>query len=564
MVCFDWKGVIMPKQTDYNVGIYVRLSQEDERAGESLSIENQKKMLTDYVSKQPNWNLVEICEDDGYSGTNFDRPGIKQILEDAKSGKINLILVKDLSRFGRNYIEVGQYIDYIFPSFKIRFIALGDNVDTADRNSSAMDLMPVMNLFNEWHAANTSKKVRSVRIAGAKQGNYMTGAASYGYIKGNDEKHTPIIDEPAAEIVRRIFEQRVKGFSPRQIALQLNKDGIETPSDHRYHRDGKENPLVTAHLWNDYMVRSILKNEIYIGNLAQQRVTTVSYKNHKQIRKDKSEWIIVENNHEPIISKEIWDRVREIEASMSVGKVTNEGIVRPLCGLMYCADCGYKMKSTKTKHTTKKSGTYETVSYRCGTYIRSGMDACTPHSILERAISKIVVDDIRAKAKLAVEDEDKLRREVLQHKLSVVDTQSKRDIKKLHDAEKRLAQLETLISKTYEEKLLGTVPDELCVKMLNQYLDEQKVLQENVAVLKEKQENIEQAGRDIDKFVEIIKKYVDLQELTREVCLELIEYIVIGDRPENKGDEREIHIYYKFIDKGLTEKRNILLPQNVQ
>ena len=554
----------MAKQTTYNVGIYVRLSQEDERAGESLSIENQKKMLTEYVSKQEGWNLIEICEDDGYSGTSFDRPGIKQILDDAKSGKINLILCKDLSRFGRNYIEVGQYIDYIFPSFNIRFIALSDNVDTLDRNSSAMDLMPVMNLFNEWHAANTSKKVRSVMAANSRQGKDLGGSASYGYIKADDEKHTPLIDEDAAVIVRRIFEQRARGLSPKQIAIQLNKDGIATPSDHRYQLKGKDNPLVTSHLWNDCMVRGILNNEIYIGNLAQQRVTTVSYKNHKQIRKDRSEWIVIENNHEPIISRELWDKVREVDASVSIGKTTKEGVILPLSGFMYCPDCGYKMKMNRTMHTSKKRGTYETVSYRCGTYVRSGMDGCTPHSILERVISQIVVDDIRAKARLAVEDEDALREAVRKRRQATADAESQHNSKELHEGEKRLAQLETLISKTYEEKLLGTVPEELCVKMLNQYLDEQKMLREKVAVLKEKCETAEQAEKDIDRYIENIKKYVDIQELTRETCLELIEYIVIGDRPESKDEDRQIHIFYKFLDKGLTEKRNILLPQNVE
>jgi DNA invertase Pin-like site-specific DNA recombinase len=411
-------------------------------------------MLTEYVSKQEGWNLIEICEDDGYSGTSFDRPGVRQLLEDAKSGKINLILCKDLSRFGRNYIKVGQYIDYIFPSFNIRFIALSDNVDTLDRNSSAMDLMPVMNLFNEWHAANTSKKVRSVMAANSRQGKYLAAFAAYGYIKSDDEKHTPLIDEEAAVIVRRIFEQRAIGLSPKQIAKQLNKDGVPIPSDHRYHLKGKENPLVTAHLWNDCMVRGILNNEIYIGNLAQQRVTTVSYKNHKQIHKDRSEWIIVENTHELIISRELWDKVREVGASVSVGKVTKEGVIRPLSGFMYCPDCGYKMKSTKTKHTTKKRGTYETVSYRCGTYLQSGMDGCTPYSILERVISQVVVDDIRAKARLAVEDEDALRETIRKRRQAAADAESCHNMKELREGEERLAQLETLISKTYEEKLL--------------------------------------------------------------------------------------------------------------
>lgn len=192
------------------------------------------------------------------------------------------------------------------------------------------------------------------------------------------------------------------------------------------------------------------------------------------------------------------------------------------------------------------------------------MDGCTPHSILERVISKVIVDDIRAKARLAVEDEDALREAVRKRRQATADAESQRNMRELREGEKRLAQLETLISKTYEEKLLGTVPEELCVKMLNQYLDEQKMLREKVAVLKEKCESAEQAEKDVDRFVENIKKYVDIQELTRETCLELIEYIVVGDRPEIKGEDRQIHIFYKFLDKGLTEKRNILLPQNVE
>jgi hypothetical protein len=399
--------------------------------------------------------------------------------------------------------------------------------------------------------------------ANSRQGKYLAAFAAYGYIKSDDEKHTPLIDEEAAVIVRRIFEQRASGLSPKQIAKQLNKDGVPIPSDHRYHLKGKENPLVTAHLWNDCMVRGILNNEIYIGNLAQQRVTTVSYKNHKQIHKDRSEWIIVENTHELIISRELWDKVREVGASVSVGKVTKEGVIRPLSGFMYCPDCGYKMKSTKTKHTTKKRGTYETVSYRCGTYLRSGMDGCTPHSILERVISQVVIDDIRAKARLAVEDEDALRETIRKRRQAAADAESCHNMKELREGEKRLTQLETLISKTYEEKILGAVPEELCVKMLNQYLDEQKMLREKVAVLKEKCESAEQAEKDVDRFVENIKKYVDIQDLTREICLELIEYIVVGERPESKDEDRQIHIFYKFLDKGLTEKRNILLPQNV-
>lgn len=271
----------MTKQSHYNVGIYVRLSQEDERAGESLSIENQKKMLTEYVSQQIGWNLVEICEDDGYSGTTFDRPGIKKLLADAMSGKIDLILVKDLSRFGRNYIEVGQYIDYIFPSSNIRFIALSDNVDTLDRNSTAMDMMPIMNLFNEWHAANTSKKIRAVMVANAKQGKYHAPIAAYGYLVSDTDDRRPVIDENTALNVRRIFKMRSEGASSPQIAKALNADKIITPSDYTYQRLGKPNPYVSTHLWSAGMVRDILNNPIYTGSVVNQKHTTISYKNHK-------------------------------------------------------------------------------------------------------------------------------------------------------------------------------------------------------------------------------------------------------------------------------------------
>ena len=212
----------MPKQTNYNVGIYVRLSKDDERLGESVSIENQKLILTKYVNEQ-GWNIFDTYIDDGFTGTDFNRPSVTRLLDDAKAGKINLIIVKDLSRFGRNYIQIGQYIDYIFPTYNIRFIALNDNVDTADKDTSAMDMMPIVNLFNEWHSASTSKKIKSVIEANAKSGKYRATFAPYGYVKGNCEKKLPVVDEPAANVVRRIFEMRSHGVSPRHIADKLNK-----------------------------------------------------------------------------------------------------------------------------------------------------------------------------------------------------------------------------------------------------------------------------------------------------------------------------------------------------
>lgn len=236
---------MLAKQTDYIVGIYLRLSKDDERAGESLSIENQRRILTNYVREQ-GWTIYDEYVDDGISGTSFDRPSVQRMLDDAKNGRINLIICKDLSRFGRNYIQVGQYTDYIFPMYNIRFIALNDGIDTLNSDSADMDMMPIRNVFNEWHAANTSKKVRAVIAANAKAGKMMTPYCPYGYVKSDDEMRTPIIDPYAAGIVRRIFEMRASGVKPIQIATTLNEEGVLTPFGYYYKRIGK--PICTLYI----------------------------------------------------------------------------------------------------------------------------------------------------------------------------------------------------------------------------------------------------------------------------------------------------------------------------
>ena len=545
------KEYVMTRQSTYNVGIYVRLSQEDMREGESLSIENQKKMLTDYVSQQAGWNLVGIYEDDGYSGTSFDRPGVRQLLDDAKSGKINLILCKDLSRFGRNYIEVGQYIDYIFPSFNIRFIALSDNVDTLDRNSTAMDLMPIMNLFNEWHAANTSKKVRSVLAQNAKEGKYIASFAAYGYLKGDDEKHTPIIDEPAAKVVRRIFELRATGITPTQIAKILNADGVPIPSDYRAQRLGKPNPYKnTFHYWSHVAVRNILGNPIYIGHLAQQKFTTVSFKNHKSVRRGKDEWVIAENTHEPIISQELWDKCQEVDRCASHGKIMKKGIVLPLNSMMFCPDCGAKMKLNG--HAKKKDGSVN-YFYVCGTNTRCGSTACTTHYISQKQIEKIVLADILAKARYVIENEDEARQEFLRRK----ETEGTKHLddarQQLAKCQSRLAELKMMTQKVYQDKLLGKVPEDLCLETLGQFRAEEAELTEKVKSLTATLEQDSKARDDIEEFICRLKQYADAPELTREMCVDLIEYVVIGDRPKDKSTPRRIQIYYKFLDNGLAD-----------
>ncbi len=544
----------MSKQTTYNAGIYVRLSQEDMRVGESLSIENQKLILTKYVAEQ-GWNIVDTYVDDGYSGTDFNRPAVTRLLDDAKMGKINLIIVKDLSRFGRNYIQVGQYIDYIFPTYNIRFIALNDNVDTLNANSTAMDMMPIMNVFNEWHAANTSKKIKAVIEANCKAGKYRATNAPYGYVKGNDENRLPVPDEPAASIVRRMFEMRSQGISPRHIADMLNEEKILTPSDYLYSKQGKPNPRKTTHLWCAERVRKMLQNPTYLGHLVQMRTTTVSHKNHKLIKRDEEDMVVIKNTHEPLVSQEMWDKCREMDNSVSQGKRDKHGEIMPLSGLMYCADCGEKMRlgwNNTTTGSKKKPRKYLRHNYQCGAYSRYGKFYCTSHHIKMKDINAIVLADIRMMSTLVVEDEEKARQQFLAQKEQINSHQIEMEQKRLRDGKYRLEELRKLIPSIYEDKVLGKIPEDVCVNLLEKYQAEQKELSEELSELEAKLSAVKQDKDDVEEFIRRLKKYTDVQELTREMALELIEYVTIDEYSADRP--RDIHIYYKLLNKPLLNK----------
>ena len=547
----------MAKQTIYNAGIYVRLSQEDMRAGESLSIENQKLILTKYVHEQ-GWNLIDNYVDDGYSGTDFNRSSVQRLLSDAQTGKIDLIICKDLSRFGRNYIEVGRYVDYIFPSYNIRFIALNDNVDTANKDSTALDMMPIVNLFNEWHAASTSKKIKAVIEANAKAGKYRTTFAPFGYDKGDDPDHLPVIDPNATPIVRNIFEMRASGISPHHIADKLNEDHVPIPSDYYYQKIGKPNPRRTRHLWCGESVRQILHNYTYLGHLVQLRTTTVSYKNHKVIKNDVEDMIVVKNTHEPIVSQELWDRVREVERSVAQGKRTSTGFVANLSGLIYCQDCGNKVRlawNNTTNGSKKKPRKYVRHNYNCTSYMKFGKNYCPSHYIKMKDMDAVVLADIRRMASLVVEDEEGARAKFLAHKAKHTEEQNSVDTKKLTDGRYRLQELDTLIQTIYEDKALGKVSEDVSLKLMAKYEAEQRELSAEVTELEEKLSKIKQNEEDVERFIERLKKYTDVQELTREMCLELIEYITLDAYVE--GQPRNIYINYKLLDEPLKDKRSL-------
>ena len=527
------------KQKHYIAGLYYRLSQEDERQGESVSIDNQRAILRKYAEEH-GFEIHGEYIDDGVSGTTFDRPEVQRLLDDAKTGVINTIIVKDLSRFGRNYIEVGQYVDYVFPAFGIRFIAIQDNVDTENRDSGAMEMMPIMNVFNEWHAANTSKKIRAVLKSNARDGKYHARKAPYGYVKSDTEKKTPIIDEEAAAVVKRIFEMRASGLSPHKIADILNEENIPNPSKYsmdKYGIVGKRNHFG---LWSFCAVNSILNNPTYLGHMAQQRWSSVSYKNHKRYKKDESEWVVVHNTHEAIITQEQWDKVREVEKSVAQGRKTKRGYTHPLSGFLYCADCGGKMKMNSINRNGKVD-----FNFNCGNHVRLGKSYCFSHFIQAKDIEAIVLNDIREMAQRIVLDEKTIREDFIHHNAELADKAVKSAKKELQIKRKRTEELSRLMQIAYEDRLKGKMPEDICLNFIQKYSEEQKKVNAEIAELEERLTETTNTIQGADEFIRNIKKYLEAPELTREMCYELLDRVVVGGHPKHTGKERVIDIVYK-------------------
>ena len=526
----------MSKQKQLNkTGLYKRLSKEDEKAGESMSIEHQGILLRQYAEEH-GFNVVDEYADDGYSGTNFDRPDVQRLLDDAKSGKIDTIIVKDLSRFGRNYIEVGQYIDYIFPAYGIRFIAINDNVDTADRTSTAMDMMPIMNVFNEWHAANTSKKIRAVLESSQRSGKYTNWNYPYGYRAGDDESRTAVIDEEAAAVIRRIYDLRLQGHSARTIARILTDEGIPNPATYYTKLDGGKWNRPCKPYWNPETIRWILSNPTYIGHTIQHKTTRVSYKNHKVVQIPESEWIINENAHEPIISKEIWDKVQTTYEGKR-GRSDKSNVVHPLSGLVVCPNCGKKLKfkSAKDVHNC----------FVCRTYVDLGKKYCTSHHITEQLLEALVLDDIHSLLEEVEIDETKVKERFLRERSKHTEQSRYSDEKQLKANKNRLVELDKLIQIAFEERVLGKMPESVCISLCEKYQAEKEAVQNMLAEIEKRLAESNKDDEDAEEYIRRLKRYGKGESLTREMCLQLIDYIAVGEKVANNV-EREIDIHYKF------------------
>lgn len=530
----------------YNVGIYCRLSNDDERDGESVSIENQKLLLQRYV-RERGWNEIDIYIDDGYSGTNFQRPGVQRLIADAKAGRINVILVKDLSRFGRNYIEFGQYTDYLFPSIGCRFIALNNGIDTM-RNDGSTDVMCFLNLFNEFYSRDTSKKVRAVRKACAESGKFMGPHPSFGYKRDPGNKHHLIIDEDTAPVVKRIFTMRASGMTYRAIAAALNEEGVQSPGAYYYQQEERNDPRRVNHLWSNTTIKQMIHNEVYIGNLVQGRSGTLSYKSRKHIVKAEDDWIRVEGTHEPLVSREIWDTVVSIDEK-KVRKspaVKTEGSI--FSGLLFCADCGWKMRyhSDRRQYTDGRKVLIK--SFLCGNYARSGRTACTIHSINETALTEIVLQDIREKARYAEHDQDLLISQIVQMKEQEKHSRVASYEQELKTTVARVRELEKLMQNLYEDKYTGVIPQPVFQTLMNKYEVERAHKAASLPELEKKVRTQLEAHHDASHWAALIRRYTEITELDETILFALVDRIEIGET-KKVGSMRvcDVKVFYRYV-----------------
>ena len=375
---------------DYHVALYIRLSKEDETEGPSQSVTNQKSLLNEFV-QQHRLSVYDTYVDDGWSGTSFDRPDFQRMIEDIEAKKVNMVITKDLSRLGRDYIMTGHYMERYFPEKRVRYISLLDGIDTGVE-STANDITPFRAIMNDMYAKDISKKIKSVKRDKQRKGQFIGGKPMYGYKMHPTEKNEIVIDEEVAPVVRRIFAMALDGMSCRKIAATLNEEGIPTPATYCGWNMGRKGPY--AGLWSSERISEMLQNETYLGNMVQGRTVKISYKSKKCLKQDRENWVVVENTHEPLISQETWDAVQRMDNHPARGRSGKSGTIALFGGLLRCMDCGSSMRYMRDyrKKISEKEPEYK--AYVCNRYASGGKNACSSHYINQKVLTQIVMSDM--------------------------------------------------------------------------------------------------------------------------------------------------------------------------
>lgn len=512
----------------FNVAIYIRLSREDGDKEESDSVGNQRKLLTEYVNKQDDFILYDVYIDDGFTGTNFNRPDFQRMIADIEDGKVNCVIVKDLSRFGRDYIDTGRYLERVFPELGVRFISVTDNIDSIKQ---AYDmLLPIKNIFNEQYARDISNKIQATVKSKQKAGEFIGAFTSYGYKKSPVNKNKLVIDEYAADVVRRVFSMYLQGIGKQSIAKALNAEGILCPSEYKK-LNGENykncNRLKTTSYWTYSTIKIMLQNEMYIGNMVQG-------KKHQRMRSkqrmvDKENWIRVENTHEPIIDRDTWDKVQKLltKKHRDIDLETNKNI---FAGFIKCGDCGRAMM----KNFWRKADGSKSYSFYCGTYKRSGKDYCSPHTLPFQVLNDIVLGDLKAIVRSVEDLQELVKKQSLT--ASRIKKSADTELVKLKAELERVKKLKKSIYEDYKDELISK--DEY-FSYREDYGQKENLYAKQIEALEAKKKD--NVTEDIFQtpWLRRLLELKDIEELDRDIVVEMIDEIIVYEN-------RKIKIRYNF------------------
>ena len=539
------------KSRDVTAFLYERLSRDDNLEGESYSIGNQKKLLTKVAKEKGYTNLIHFL-DDGISGVTMDRPGFVDMIQQLEQGRAAAVFVKDLSRLGRNYIEVGRLTEEFFPEHDIRLVAVSDNIDTAEGEN---ELAPIRNLFNEWYARDISKKRRISNKIKGNAGEPM-GQPPYGYIKDPDNPKRWIVDDEAAQVVRRIYSMTLEGYGTEQIATQLEKEEILTPRAYWLKKGikrpgkGKQQP---ATKWNSSTVTKILSLQEYCGDILNFKTYSKSYKNKKRLENDRENWVIFKDVHEPIIERSVFEQVQQKRGKIRKRR-TNEGEHNMFSGLLVCADCGCNL------HFHFNQGNPEIKYFNCSNY-KGNRGSCTStHYVRVDFLEQVVLGEIRRLTKFASLYEDEFLKAVIGHSQQAAETDRKLKEKELKAMLARDEELDGLFERIYEDNVSGKLSDDRFAKMSRRYEDEQKELAEKIKKLRSEIEKQSSQAMTTDMFISLVRKYTRARKLTPRMLNELVEKIEVYHAEKIDGVwEQRLRIHYNCVGE-ITITKMLPLP----
>lgn len=537
----------MGRTKKYVAGLYCRLSKDDGNSVESMSIWSQKVMLKQYAES----NSIAIYDyyvDDGFSGTNFERPSFKKMITDIENGKINCVITKDLSRLGRNYLQSGAYIEMYFPQKNIRYIAITDGIDTL--NSNQNDIMPFKNILNEMYAKDTSKKVKSAIQSRMREGTYIGSKAPFGYLKDPNNKRRLIIDEKTKPIIELIYKLCLEGKGTQLISQELMKRKIPRPSAfvenaEKLYGLTEEN----KYQWSHRMVLNVLRDPVYCGNMARNKRPTLSFKNSKRMYIPKSDYIYARNTHEGIVSEEVWEQVQTMVDKRKCNNKKGLYYDNIFQGLVRCPKCGYAL-TPKTDYRLKKKELIDFVHFSCSTYKKYGVNACSSHRIEARDLYNIVLEDIQYHGSMALSAKEDFVEKIIE-KIEVEKIDEGKELSnKLELKKNQLAELDRSYEQLYEDRLEGNITERnfnlmnvSISKKQDKLIEEIKVLEGDIEVSFETEDNYK-------KFMNNISKYAKIKSLNRYILNQIIDKIYVYDKEEIDGQiSQKVEIHYKFIGK---------------